>query len=247
MYDVLRFLTIHKLTLLIDLLTIFLYDINTIQDEMQSIFSSIGKFLFGGRNYARVQNHSTDGGNGNYQRPPPAAACGTRQMPRCTFRKPLPCERRRIVRDVGYRKPKGGGATVNEQKEARPDVGASERAKEPGQASRRGRASNVQFTTPPPPPQAVKISGFLSTGEQNAIPLRHLRELVHLPARTVRLMIRQERLHGVPILESSSATGGYFLPGNDHERARCVRRLRKRAAEINRVADCVEGAAVIGK
>ena len=54
------------------------------------------------------------------------------------------------------------------KKNARPDVGASERAKEPGQASRRGRASNVQFTTPPPSPQAVKISGFLSTGEQNA-------------------------------------------------------------------------------
>ncbi len=136
---------------------------------------------------------------------------------------------------------------MQNEKEAHPDTAMSERAKEPGHASRRGRASNVQFTTPPPPPQAVKISGFLSTGEQNAIPLRHLRELVHLPARTVRLMIRQERLHGVPILESSSATGGYFLPGNDHERARCVRRLRKRAAEINRVADCVEGAAVIGK
>lgn len=118
---------------------------------------------------------------------------------------------------------------------------------EAGAGLDRSTTSTTKHTTPPPPPQAAKISDFLSKGEQNAIPLRHLRELLHLPARTVRLMIRQERLHGAPILESSSATGGYFLPGNDHERARCVRRLRKRAAEINRVADCIEGAAVIGK
>lgn len=131
---------------------------------------------------------------------------------------------------------------IQDKKEAHPDTAMSERAKEPGHASRRGRASNVQFTTPPPPPQAVKISGFLSEGENNAVPLRHLRELVHLPARTVRLMIRQERLHGVPILESSSATGGYFLPGSDFERARCVQRLRRRAAEIVKVADAIAAA-----
>lgn len=130
------------------------------------------------------------------------------------------------------------------QKETRPDVGASERAKEPGRASRQGRASMSQATTAPPPPQAVKISDFLSTGEQNAIPLRHLRELLHLPARTVRLMIQRERLHGVPILESSNAAGGYFLPGSDHERVQCVKRLRKRAAEIGKIADCIEKAEV---
>lgn len=55
-------------------------------------------------------------------------------------------------------------------------------------------------------------------------------------------MIRQERLHGVPILESSSATGGYFLPGSDFERARCVQRLRRRAAEIVKVADAIAAA-----
>lgn len=129
---------------------------------------------------------------------------------------------------------------MNEQKDTRPDGGTSERAKEPGQASRRGHASNVQSTTAPPPPQAVKISDFLSIGGQNAVPLRHLRDLLHLDGRTVRLMIRAERMAGTPILENSRT--GYYLPCNDYERAKCVRRLRKRAAEINRVADAIEGA-----
>lgn len=100
--------------------------------------------------------------------------------------------------------------------------------------------SNHKSTTPAPLGQAVKIADFLSKGEAHAIPLRHLRDLLHLPARTVRLMIRQERLSGVPILESSRATGGYFLPDSDHERARCVQSMRRRAAEIARVADAIE-------
>ncbi len=111
---------------------------------------------------------------------------------------------------------------------------------EAGAGLERSTTSTTNDTTAPTPPQAVKISEFLSTGEQNAVPLRHLRELVHLPARTVRLMIRQERLHGVPILENSRT--GYYLPDNGHERARCVKRLRKRAAEIVKIADCIEGA-----
>ncbi len=113
---------------------------------------------------------------------------------------------------------------------------------EAGAGLDRSTTSTTKHTTPPPPPQAAKISDFLSKGEQNAIPLRHLRELVHLPARTVRLMIRAERMSGTPILESSSATGGYFLPNSNHERARCVQRLRRRAAEIVKVADAIAAA-----
>ena len=101
-----------------------------------------------------------------------------------------------------------------------------------------------QNTTPAPLGQAVKIADFLSRGEAHAAPLRHLRELLHLPARTIRLMIRAERMSGTPILESSKATGGYYLPGNDHERARCVQSLRQRAAEIVKVADAIEGAGI---
>lgn len=88
----------------------------------------------------------------------------------------------------------------------------------------------------------MKIADFLSRGETNALPLRHLRDLLHLPARTIRLIIRAERMSGTPILESSKADGGYYLPGNDHERARCVQRLRRRAAEIVKVANAIEEA-----
>lgn len=128
---------------------------------------------------------------------------------------------------------------MHNKKGTRPDVGASERAKM-GAGLDGSTTSNHKSTTPAPLGQAVKIADFLSKGEAHAIPLRHLRELLHLPARTVRLMIRRERLSGVPILESSRATGGYFLPDSDHERARCVQSMRRRAAEIARVADAIE-------
>lgn len=109
-------------------------------------------------------------------------------------------------------------------------------------ASQAGPHLHQQFITDASSRQAVHIADFLLHGEERAIPMRHLRELLHLPNRTIRLMIRQERLGGVPILESSRATGGYYLPGNDHERARCVRSMRKRAAEIVAVADAIERA-----
>ena len=113
---------------------------------------------------------------------------------------------------------------------------------ETGPASQAVPHLHQQSTTPAPLGQAVKIADFLSRGETNALPLRHLRDLLHLPARTIRLIIRAERMSRTPILESSKADGGYYLPGNDHERARCVQRLRRRAAEIVKVADAIEEA-----
>ncbi|MDE6588821.1 MAG: hypothetical protein K2K53_00450 [Oscillospiraceae bacterium] len=58
--------------------------------------------------------------------------------------------------------------------------------------------------------------------------------------RTVRLMIRAERLSGTPILADNQT--GYYLPGNDHERAQCVRSMRRLAAEIFKAADAIEKA-----
>lgn len=134
---------------------------------------------------------------------------------------------------------------MSAKKNARPDVGASERAKMEagtGQAT----TSNNHDTTASPQGQAVKIADFLSKGEAHAIPLRHLRELLHLPNRTIRLMIRQERLSGVPILESSRVTGGYYLPKSANERDLCAKRLRHRAAQIVKVADALEAADIEG-
>lgn len=127
---------------------------------------------------------------------------------------------------------------MSAKKNTRPDVGASERAKEPGQASRQGRASTHNDTTSPPPGQ--RVSDYLLPGRENAVPLKRLKELLDLDGRTVRLMIRGERLQGTPIL--ADCVSGYYLPGNGHERAQCVRNMRRRAAEIVRAADAIEGA-----
>lgn len=131
---------------------------------------------------------------------------------------------------------------MQNEKEAAPVLQYQDGQMETGPALQTGPHLHHDFTTAPPPGQAVKIADFLSRGEAHAVPLRHLRELLHLDGRTVRLMIRQERLHGVPILENSRT--GYYLPDNDHERAKCIRRLRKRAAEIGKIADCIEKAEV---
>lgn len=134
---------------------------------------------------------------------------------------------------------------MHNKKGTRPDVGASERAKM-GAGLDGSTTSNHKSTTPAPLGQAVKIADFLSKGEAHAIPLRHLRELLHLPNRTIRLMIRQERLSGVPILESSRVTGGYYLPKSANELDLCAKRLRHRAAQIIKVADAIAAADIEG-
>lgn len=98
-------------------------------------------------------------------------------------------------------------------------------------------------TTSPPPGQ--RVSDFLAPGQQNAVPLRYLKDLLHLDGRKVRLMIRAERLAGMPILADNRT--GYYLPGNDLERAWCVRSMRRRAAEIVKAADAIERAEDIGR
>lgn len=105
-------------------------------------------------------------------------------------------------------------------------------------ASQAGPHLHQQSTTSPPPGQ--RVSDHLLPGQQNAVPLKRLKELLDLDGRTIRLMIRSERLHGTPIL--ADCVNGYYLPGNDYERVRCVRSMRKRAAEIVRAADAIEEA-----
>ena len=125
--------------------------------------------------------------------------------------------------------------TLHSKKRTRPDVGASERAKEPGRASRQGHVSTHNNTTSPPPGQ--RISDLLSHGAENGVTLRHLEKLTDLDGRTLRLMIRQERLGGVPICEDSK--NGYFMPSSTDERDTCAKRLRHRAAQIVKVADAI--------
>ena len=89
---------------------------------------------------------------------------------------------------------------------------------ETGPASQAGPYLHQQSTTTPPPGQAVHISDFLLPGQENAVPLKYLKELLHLDGRTVRLMIRAERLRGIPILADNVT--GYYLPADAIEQAR---------------------------
>ena len=130
---------------------------------------------------------------------------------------------------------------MNEQKEAHPDTAMSERAKEPGQASRRDHVSKSQSTTAPPPPQSVKIADFLSHGAENGVTLRHLEKLADLPGREVRRQIERERRAGALIISDNQH--GYFLTDDPAEAQRFARSMQHRAREILRTARAIEGAA----
>ena len=83
-----------------------------------------------------------------------------------------------------------------------------------------------------------KISDFLSAGQENAVPLRYLKEVTGIDGRIVRLMIQRERLAGVPILADCHT--GYYLPATLEEKQRCVRSMKHRAEEIKRAAQAIE-------
>ena len=83
-----------------------------------------------------------------------------------------------------------------------------------------------------------KVSDFLSHGRENAVPLRHLKKMMETDGRTVRLMIQQERLSGMPICADNLT--GYYLPATEEEKSACVRSMRHRAEEIMRIARAIE-------
>ena len=85
-----------------------------------------------------------------------------------------------------------------------------------------------------------KVSELLNRGRENAVPLRHLKKLLEVDERTVRLMIQHERLTGTPICADNLT--GYYLPANEEEKSACVRSMRHRAGEIMRTARAIEQA-----
>lgn len=131
---------------------------------------------------------------------------------------------------------------MKDDKKAAPGATNTESGKaEMGSASKHTTISPAfECTTIAPSRQAVKIADFLSPGQQNAVPLKHLKDLLHLDGRTVRLLIRSERLAGVPICENSRS--GYYMPSSTDERDTCAKRLRHRAAQIVAVADAIAAA-----
>lgn len=88
----------------------------------------------------------------------------------------------------------------------------------------------------------MRIADLLLKGEENAIPLRHIKQSVNLPGREIRKQIQLERLQHVPILANNRS--GYYLAGNEVERERFVRSMRHRAKEILRTAQAIEEAEV---
>lgn len=56
------------------------------------------------------------------------------------------------------------------------------------------------------------FSILLGRGEENAIPMHALAAQLGIHDRTLRKMVFDARLEGIPIL---ACTGGYFLPGDD--------------------------------
>ncbi len=126
------------------------------------------------------------------------------------------------------------------QKErTRPDAATSERS-EMGNGLATSISQN-NFTSNPSMGQ-FKVYDFLSIGQENAVSLRHLKKIMGLDGREIRRMIQSERKKGTPILADNVT--GYFLPGSEDERRRCVRSMRHRAHEILLAAQAIEDAEI---
>ena len=109
---------------------------------------------------------------------------------------------------------------------------------ENGPVSQTAHASANNDTTDGAGRQLFRVSDLLLHGAENAVPRRDLMALTGCTDRELRRMIEAERRLGVPIL--SDCIGGYFLPGSQPEKDRCVRSLRRRAKEIEATATAIE-------
>lgn len=79
----------------------------------------------------------------------------------------------------------------------------------------------------------MTIADILSAGESKAITAPKLAELLGVPERDIRRMIRAERLQGAPIL---SGRLGYYLPSSIQDLRRFSRSLNHRIVEIQKIA-----------
>ena len=126
---------------------------------------------------------------------------------------------------------------MHKNKKARPAGGTAEQAKR----ERHWASGNPygNYTSEQSGGQGT-ISRLLMEGSENGLHLQDLVRLTGEDQRTVRKMIHEERRQGIPILSNSK--DGYYLPGNEYERAECVRQMRGRAKEILAAARAIEKA-----
>ena len=123
------------------------------------------------------------------------------------------------------------------KEEARRDAATSKRAK--GESHWASGNPYGYYTSEQSGGQGT-ISRLLMEGSENGLHLQDLVRLTGEDQRTVRKMIHQERRRGIPILSNSK--DGYYLPGNEYEKAECVRQMRGRAREILAAARAIEKA-----
>lgn len=127
---------------------------------------------------------------------------------------------------------------MNTNGKTRPGAGTPERAAETAAFGR--AAISYDYLTTTVAGRQRRVSDFLSRGRENAVPLRHLKKLLEVDGRTVRLMIERERRAGIPICADNAT--GYYLPSTADEKAACVRSMRHRAGEIMKTARAIEQA-----
>ena len=123
-------------------------------------------------------------------------------------------------------------------KNARPGAGTPERATTETVAFSGAAISSCNHFNTAAAGRQIRVSDLLSRGRENAVPLRHLQNLLNADGRTIRLMIERERRDGVPICADNQT--GYYLPGNTQEQMACVRSMRHRAGEIMKTARAIE-------
>ena len=100
-----------------------------------------------------------------------------------------------------------------------------------------GSSTSISNDTTTAGSRQFRISNLLLTGEENAVPMKHIKQLVPLPNREIRRQIQLEREQHITIVSDHN---GYYLAGTELERERFVRSMRHRAAEIVKVAEAVE-------
>ena len=92
----------------------------------------------------------------------------------------------------------------------------------------------------------MRISEYLPTGKENAIPSRALADMLGFDTvRELQKAIERERQSGAVILSTCTEGGGYFLPANETEIREFIRTLSNRAKNtrrsMGRALDALDG------
>lgn len=84
----------------------------------------------------------------------------------------------------------------------------------------------------------LKISDYLPTGKQNAVPSKELADMLGFDTvRELQKAIERERRTGAVILSTCTDGGGYFLPADESEIKEFIRTLSNRAKNTQRAID----------